>query len=51
MENSGVGVGEGRSAEIEGSGLQSTGASQHATGAIDYIGVRHTRALTSSACE
>lgn len=34
MDNSGAGVGEGVSAGVEGSGLQSTGASQHATGVV-----------------
>lgn len=37
MDNSGAGVGEGLSAGVEGSGLQSTGASQHATGTLDHI--------------
>lgn len=37
MDNAGAGVGEGLPAGIEGSGLQSTGASQHATGNLDHI--------------
>eukprot|EP00752_Nemacystus_decipiens_P010801 g9608.t1 len=38
MDNSGAGAGDGPSAGVEGSGLQSTGASQHATDADDDQG-------------
>lgn len=49
MDNSAAGMGERPSAGVEGSGLQSTGASQHATGALGYIsddigGTPHSRA-------
>lgn len=45
MENSGAGVGEGQAAGVEGSGLQSTGASQHATGTLDHQGTSVTLAI------
>lgn len=60
MENSGAGVGEGLSAGlsagVEGSGLQSTGASQHATGGthafvMSHVGVHRLLALPPAARE
>lgn len=49
MENSGAGVGEGLSAGVEASGLQSTGASQHATGTfvISSIGINTPMSSTA----
>jgi len=50
MDNSAAAAGEGLSAGVEGSGLQSTGASQHATGLLvwRYIHVSPSLLLAPS---
>ncbi len=45
MDNSAAGAGEGLSAGVEGSGLQSTGASQHATGVLVWRYINRSPSL------